>query len=147
MTRASWQAARKPQQAPCAYLDGVGEGQTDGSSTQDVPHDDSEDAHSQHQDGTIQVAVEGKPQVQRLSVEQGAMVLVDLVGSSGDEELVLVEGSHNWQALQGLSNQANQVTCREGSVASRAAGLVGEQRHAVAAVPYHASSVCVPDKL
>jgi hypothetical protein len=25
--------------------------------------------------------------------------------------------------------------------------LVGEQRHAVAAVPYHASSVCVPDKL
>jgi hypothetical protein len=92
------------------YLNGVGEGQTDGSWAQDLPHDNSEDAHSQHQDSTVQVTVEGQPQVEGLSVEQGAVVLVNLVGGGGDEVLVLAEGSHNWQALQGLSNQTNQVT-------------------------------------
>jgi hypothetical protein len=97
-----------------AYLDGVGERQTDGGGTQLHALSHSEDADGQHQDGTVQVAVEGQPQVQRLSVEQGAMVLVNLVGGGGNKVLVLVEGSDDWQALQGLSNQADKVTCAGG---------------------------------
>jgi hypothetical protein len=40
------------------------------------------------------------------------VVLVDLVGGGGDKVLVLAKGSDDGQALQGLSNQADQVTCR-----------------------------------
>jgi hypothetical protein len=101
-----------------AHLNGVGECQTDSSGTQLHTLSHSEDADSQHQDGTVQVAVEGQPQVQGLSVEQGAVVLVDLVGSGGNEVLVLAEGSDDGQALQGLSNQTDQVTCTEGSAAN-----------------------------
>jgi hypothetical protein len=98
--------------APTAstHLNGVGEGQADRGSTQLGPHHHTEDADTQHQDGTVQVTVEGQPQVEGLSVEQGTVVLVNLVGGGGDEVFVLAEGSHNGQALQGLSNQTNQVT-------------------------------------
>lgn len=101
------------QHGKVTHLDGVGEGQTDSSSSKLGPHEHGEDADSQHQNGTVQIAVECQPQVEGLSVEQGAVVLVDLVGSSSNEVVVLAEGSNDGQALQGLSNQADQVTCTQ----------------------------------
>ena len=93
-----------------SHLDGVGEGQAHCSGAELHAHDDGEDAHRQHQDGAVQVAVEGEPQVEALAVEQGAVVLVNLGGGGGDKVLVLAKCGDDGQALQGLGNQADQVT-------------------------------------
>ncbi len=59
-----------------ANLDGVGEGKTDFGSTQLLALGHSEHGNSQHQDGAIEIAEEGKPQVEGLSIEQSSVMVV-----------------------------------------------------------------------
>jgi len=69
-----------------------------------------EEAHSQHEHSSIHVAVEGKPQVEALAIVQGAVELVHAVVGHTHKVEVMVVGVDHIEALQRLSNQADQST-------------------------------------
>ena len=98
------------------HLDGVGEGQADSGGAQFVGEANGEAGHGQHQDGSVQVAPVGKPQVEALASEDSAVVGVVAPDGSLHEVVSLAEGLDHGQALQGLSHQADQAAAGGGAV-------------------------------